>query len=1214
MKLKRLDITGFKSFCEKVSIEFPAGISAIVGPNGCGKSNLVDAIRWVMGEQSVKQLRGKIMEDVIFAGAGGIPPVNMAEVSLTLLNDNGTAPEELKEFSEIMITRRVFRSGERVYLLNKRPCRLKDIYNLFLGSGMGAKSYAVIQQGNIGAITEAEPGERRVFIEEAAGITRYQKSKIEALRKVGATNQNLLRVEDIIVEVKRHMSSLKRQARKAELYQSYRERIKRIDILLAIDAHHDLSGQITDTDKLLKSLRDDDLRHTSKIKRLDAAVEELKLLCLEKNQNISEQHSAKIDAQRKTDRLENDLEHLRNEMLRLKDELLEQESAQRGLNEKYSEITAEIEQIQSEEMIFLDKMEKNRASLCLEQKKNQNIKNSLSELNQKLDKHKNTLLDSAALEAGHRNIYQNAAVRKEKIERRLKRADEDVYSANKRIEEAAGIEQKAKKFLEQLSGEENKLDDLIKQIKKEHEKKRQVLSSQIKLVQSMELERGGILSELTALKKMDDNYAWYQDAVKAIMKAKKTNFQGIKKKQPEDCKNNSQKLSENIICLVADIIEPDPLFGTAVETVLGEALQYIIVKDIQTCLQLIEYLKQNSLGSSGFIPLPAIQADIRREWDSSILNDYKDKLLLNHVKAKPGFEKIPELFLYNAVVADTFEEARSIAMNSKNLCTVVTADGIIITPEGIITGGGKDTHSGILAQKQKIKDLQNRLTEFDKNLESEGLRKKNLENEIRSVEIEMQSLIQQKKSINKQKNEAEQKAYKASGDLKHSERHLDIISLEQEQLSGDAIDIDDEIEESLKAYHEIQERVGAARERIAETKKSIEIILTRLDGHNRREMDLKLKLTALNAGLGNNRNTLKRLDAFRKDKSIQIKELMLDIKKKGGKLSSSGLMMEQYKKNLTDAYENIKTLTENLNNYKSEYIDLEARLKEYEKAISKMENQQDEVLGKMRILEIEQTQKIIKLENIETRLGERYHKSIAELKKEFIQNRQESGISSAVSRDAMEKDLLALKKKLEKFKDVNMGAIKEYEQIKVRYDFLCEQRDDLVTAIEDLNKVIKKINRITKEKFLKTFNLINDKLSLVFPKLFGGGKAKLSLTEPDNILETGVELMVHPPGKKLRRLSLLSGGEKALSAIAFIFAIFLIRPASFCLMDEIDAPLDEANIFRFNNLLQLVGDKSQIVMITHNKKSMEFADTLFGITMEKKGVSKIVSVNLATVM
>ena len=264
----------------------------------------------------------------------------------------------------------------------------------------------------------------------------------------------------------------------------------------------------------------------------------------------------------------------------------------------------------------------------------------------------------------------------------------------------------------------------------------------------------------------------------------------------------------------------------------------------------------------------------------------------------------------------------------------------------------------------------------------------------------------------------------------------------------------------------------------------------------------------------------------------------------------------------------------------------------------------------MRILEIEQTQKIIKLENIETSLRERYHKSVAELKKEFIQNRQESGRLSAVSRDTMEKELLALKKKFERFNDVNMGAIKEYEQIKVRHDFLCEQRNDLLSAMEDLRKVIKKINRITREKFLKTFNLINEKLSLVFPELFGGGYAKLSLTEPDNIMETGVELMVHPPGKKLRRLSLLSGGEKALSAIAFIFAIFLIKPASFCLMDEIDAPLDDTNIERFIGHLQKMAEHSQFIIVTHNKLSMQAANCLYGITMEERGVSKVVSVSL----
>ncbi len=1216
MKLKRLDITGFKSFCEKASIEFPPGISAIVGPNGCGKSNIVDAIRWVMGEQSVKQLRGKSMEDVIFAGSGGIPPVNMAEVSLTLVNDNGSAPEELpeefKDFAEIMITRRVFRSGERAYLLNKRPCRLKDIYNLFLGSGMGVKSYAVIQQGNIGAITEAEPGERRVFIEEAAGITRYQKNKTEAMHKVEATNQNLLRIEDIILEIKRHMAALKRQAGKAELYQTYRGRIKRIDILLALDLYNDLSVKIADTRNLLKSLKDDDLQHTSKSKRLDAAVEDLKLLCLEKKQDISKRQSEKIETQRKTDRLENDLEHLRSEVSRLKNEIMEQESAHGGLDDKYSEITAEIEQIKSEEDLFLDKIEKIRISMGIEKKAAATVKNKLAEFNRNMEAEKNGLIDAVALEAGYRNIYQNAAGKKEKIQRRLKQADEEEYVANRRIEEMARIKQKAEELLNRLIKEADEFDKSIKQIEKEYEEKRQVLGRRIKFVQSMELERSRLLSELTTIKKMDDNYSWYQDGVKAIMKAKKINFQGKhqKQKKADELKADLQGLSDRIICLVVDVIEADPSFVAAVESVLGDSLQYILVKEKQTCVNLLDYLQKNSLGRSGFIPFESIQA----EGDTSAIKPYKDKLLLNHVRIKPGFEKIVEILLGKVIVVDNLEEAEAVAINCKGLYTLVTGDGIIVTANGIIIGGSKDAQSGILAKKQEMRDLQDRLSEFDKDIEAAGSYREKLEHDIRSVEIEMQELIQQRKSINEQKNEAEKKIYRVSEDLKHAERHLDIIRLEQEQLSGDEMDLDGEVEENRRAYHEIGAKVKASRESVEEIKKNIKIASAESDTYNRKVINLNLKFTALNAGLENSRNTLKRLDEFRMDKSRHIKELLIDIAKKKDKFSSSRLMIERYEENLAEEYKKVKIISEKLNNYESEYGELESRLNEYDKAMAEIDNRHDEVLGKIRILEIEQTQKIIKLENIENRLRERYHKSIFQLKKEFTQNSKDSMAASAISRNEMEKELSDLNKKLEKFNDVNMGAIKEYGQIKIRYDFLCEQRDDLVAAIENLNKVIKKINRITREKFLKTFCLINEKLNLVFPRLFDGGAAKLTLTDPGNLHETGVELMVHPPGKKLRRLSLLSGGEKALSAIAFIFSIFLIKPASFCLMDEIDAPLDEANIFRFNNLLQLIGEKSQILMITHNKKSMEFADTLFGITMENKGVSKIVSVNLETVI
>ena len=381
MKLKSLEISGFKSFIDKANIEFPPGICAIVGPNGCGKSNVVDALRWVMGEQSVKQLRGKSMEDVIFSGTNGKPPLNMAEVTLTLANDNGSAPEELKDFTEIMLTRRLYRSGESAYLLNKKPCRLKDIHHIFLGSGLGPKSYAVIQQGNIGAIIDAGPEERRFFIEEAAGITRYNTRKNEALRKVEATNQNLLRVTDIISEINRQMSGLKRQARKAEIYKNFQERIKKLDTFITIYYFDEYTRLIDETDAILKDLKDADIGHVSQLQKLDAVVEEIKLKLSQKNQEISEQKSGIFEIQRNTDRLENDLLHLRKDEERLIAEISELESARAELDERNGKILSEISQVESQTIFINDEINMTRSGLDNERDASLNIRSRLSELN-----------------------------------------------------------------------------------------------------------------------------------------------------------------------------------------------------------------------------------------------------------------------------------------------------------------------------------------------------------------------------------------------------------------------------------------------------------------------------------------------------------------------------------------------------------------------------------------------------------------------------------------------------------------------------------------------------------------------------------------------------------------------------------------------------------------------------------------------------------------
>ena len=580
MKLKKLEIIGFKSFYDKAAIEFPPGISAVVGPNGCGKSNIIDALRWVMGEQSVKQLRGKSMEDIIFSGANAKAPLNMAEVSLLVTNDNGDAPEELRDFTEIMLTRRLYRSGESAYFLNKQPCRLKDIHNVFLGSGLGSRSYAVIQQGNIGAITEASPEERRYFIEEAAGVIRYKSRKNETLRKIKITNQNLLRVSDILAEIKRQMGSLKRQARKAKIYNNYQKRIKVLDICLGLHYYDDFKEKIDKTNVLIDQIKDVEVGQASKLKKLDAAVEEIKLKRHQKTEEISAQKTQKYEAQRNVDRIENDLSHLRNDIERLARETKELQIGYQNLEQKNEDMVSEIAQVEKDNIHITAEIDQVRKHLEKERSAAQQISDQLSHLNQELESYKARLMDLVAQEVQYKNIYQNASNNKENLQRRLKRAAEEEALARKQIADIEKKESEAKSYSDKIKQESEDLEERTKTVREGLVQKSTALGNQVKQIQRLELERTTAQSKLTTLQKMEDNFEWYKDGVRTIMRAKiekiktpasKTTEQGS---GPEGI---SRELSENIVGLMADIIEPEPSFETAVETALGESLQYIIV-------------------------------------------------------------------------------------------------------------------------------------------------------------------------------------------------------------------------------------------------------------------------------------------------------------------------------------------------------------------------------------------------------------------------------------------------------------------------------------------------------------------------------------------------------------------------------------------------------------------------------------------------------------
>jgi chromosome segregation protein len=1208
MKLKKLEIVGFKSFLEKATISFPPGVSAVVGPNGCGKSNIVDALRWVMGEQSVKQLRGKNREDIIFSGSTGKAPTNMAEVSITLLNDNGNAPEIYKDYSEIMITRRLYRSGESAYLINRQPCRLKDVHNIFVGSGMGARTYSVIGQGNIGAITDAGPDERRFFLEEAAGVTRYKARKAETLSKIKMTNQNLLRVNDIVTEVKRQMDGLKRQAQKAERYKKYQTQIKYFDSRLLCHYYDEMSLKIKKSGEILQQLKDVELSHSSQIKKLDAAVEEIKLKQWEKSQEISSQKSHKFELQRSADRSETELSHFKTNLEQLNEEIIDLENTRQELEIKNQRIEADV--AETDQKIEQLKIEISSVAARLEKENSDSsvLRQNQTQLNQKMEANKNELMRLVAEEARLRSSLQTITNSKEGLTRRLRRIEEEAVIAGQKKDQLGNKISECKKKMARIKAEIENHTQEIKTLQNRLNEQSGLLAEKVKTTQTLEYDRNKSRSKFSALKKMADNYEWYQDGVKAIMQARQDQKIAAENHALFSSKQSSFKpsLDVDILGLTADIIDATPTYQVAVDAVLGEALQYIIVKNQADGKSAIDYLKSTQAGRGGFIPMEAITLN------NALLSFNMDpqKRLLHYVNIKPGFEKVAGSLLGNVLVADDIDAALQMVPKNDSSVIVVTLSGEIVTSLGVMVGGSQNKLSGILAKKQELKELERQVTLLDHKLEKARNHQIKLEESVRELEIELQKRIQKKAETSQIETETEKESYRLTEDYKHAKRHLDIVQLEQEQLLGEESDLEASLAEQNKILAAIENDVKAAQNNITETSQKITRISEKLDVFNQYTVDLKLKQTAFQADLENSRNTLKRLEEFQNDGVLRLEQLNREVAQKERKKETIQQKSKETHFFLEDVYKQIETLDQSLCSNESDYEAIDAALKENDDQVKKIQSEQEETHKKIRLLELELSEKKVKHENLEQRCEERYHVTIESLR-ETVLDRINALNEAPMKVSQMEAELARSKARLASIGDVHMGAIEEFRMLKERYDFLTRQRDDLVTAIDDLHKVIRKINKITQERFLITFNAVNDKLKEVFPKLFEGGAAWLDLTDPNNLIESGVEYMVQPAGKKLTRMSLLSGGEKALSAIAFIFSIFMLKPASFCLMDEIDAPLDDANIFRFNNLLKIIGQNSQIVMITHNKRSMEFADTLFGITMEQKGISKVVSVNLS---
>jgi chromosome segregation protein len=1181
MKIKRLSMIGFKSFMDRIEVSFPGGISAVVGPNGCGKSNIVDAIRWAMGEQSIKQLRGRQMEDVIFNGSGDFKPMGMAEVSVVFENSDGHFPPEFARDSEMSITRRLYRSGESEYLLNNVPCRLKDVQEIFMDTGLGNRAYSIIGQGKIGTIIEQRPEETRILIEEAAGITKYKKKVEESQRRLERTKGNLERVEDILMEVQRQMRSLKRQASKAKRFKFIGQEIQKLELLLHSHSYHELKEESSNRNKSTEELIQRDVALSTELSGIQARIVTMTL---------------------ERDEKENEVSSLRDTFLNLKEQFNNKKSLLQSLEgEKrmQGDLEKRLKQERDDTGGRITAFEEERAALGEEvEKKKQRageLEDEISLLNKRL-KSRNELLNEAKDEYERARIKVNSGMTKEvglnkesgyltkrigeitDSSARLENEQNDVRmkiehitnASRRKSETRQALVQRLKAIEEDIFREQKRCDELD-QIKKDIETDLNSTEADLNLDQS----------RLSSLHSLTENFEGYKIGVRTIMKA-------------NDLKARSEG---RIMGLVADIIDVQPQHEQAVEAVLADKLQYIIVESQRDGKEAIDYLKIRAKGRSSFVPL----ADLTQ--GKSHGNGNGLPLLRDLVSVADSYKPLVEILLGDAALVKDLDEAiSSWRNNGKDLC-LVTPEGDMVDKRGIISGG-KLAHSshGLLARKREIKALEEKIVRSKRKVEELKTRLEERNNEMEEKRSSLNDLVEEKSECQEKINDLDKGIFRLSQELDQLQKLSERISRELEQKGKEQAKHKEalrKIEAELELYGETkraeEEYLLLKEAELKETEEEFDQIRNELE---KQKMALNLSREEVK-GLLRERE---RIDEFIEESKQKLKRTEQDILEGQARVRECLKKEEALEEELKEFFDILEKAEGAVKAAEQERNRFQSTIREEDKKAETVRGDLENLRETISRARMEQSGIRIKMDNLIEMAKERFNLNLHEIYKENL----EEDFSPIETKERLEHQ----KKRKERLGDVNLTAIQEYEALKERYTFITEQREDLINSVESINQAIRKINRTSRERFIKTLEEVDNKLKHVFPILFNGGTAGLRLVDETKPLESGVLVEVLPPGKRLSHMGLLSGGEKALVAMALLFAIYLIKPSPFCLLDEVDAPLDEANIERFNNLLNEIKKYSQILLVTHNRKSMEIVDSLYGVTMEKAGISKMVSVEL----
>ena len=1180
MYLKRLELQGFKSFADKTILELMPGITSVIGPNGSGKSNISDAIRWVLGEQSMKSLRGAKSLDVIFAGTQNRKSLGFAEASLVFDNSDGKLPIE---YTEVTVTRKIYRSGETGYFINKVPCRLKDVLELFMDTGIGKDGYSIIGQGKIDEILSNKSEDRRHIFEEAAGIVKYRTRKQESEKKLEHTKLNLLRINDILAEIEGNLGPLQVQSDKAKKYLNLREELKNIEIGLFV---YNIAKYKESLEEIIKDI---DIMQTQcdeeegKLERVKILKEELKSSIDEITEEIENMSNLGFESQKEIEVLNSDINVAKTRITNNEENSQRFEKEISEQNDRIQELKEELEQKEAKKDNLKENKQKFEKELNEKQEELEKLTQKLSTKELEIERYKKTVEENTDKKYELQSNSNTQDINYQNYEKRQNQIKQEMQSTISELDSTRLVKEDISKEFYEIENKRNKAQKTLEETAKQREDANKKIKDYENNINALSNDMRIKESKLKFLVETEKEKEGYIKSVKSLLK---------------DCEN-VKELGKGMHGVLANIIEVPENLETAIEMCLGASLQNIVTETEEDAKRLVEYLRKNNLGRASFLPITSVKGkklDKIKGNEAGIIGIASDL-----VKYSKKYEQIILNLLGRTVIVDNMDTAIKVAKQNGYTFRIVTVEGDLINPSGAITGGsvmkktvnilgrGKEIEKlqkEIETLKLKIQKLENEKEEFEESIEGILELVSNLERELQEIEIDYATKKQKVLSIDENIQKLENRLNKLKQEQTNLEQSKTEVLQNKEKIQK-------EIEEIISKNEELSKIITEFAELNKDDQKYID--------------DLNFDITNLKISVSSFDESEASIQEIQERINQELNNSNISIENKQKQIEQIVIENQNLQKTIEEKLAQIEEVKDKVKNSSSKIEELK---KERTEKSSKLSKQEDEITSKFKVIEDFKGQ-LVKLDVKKSKIDEDINTIINKMWEEYEITPNTAGeYQKPENVQLTQRRVNQLRTEIRELGSVNVDSIEEYKNLKDRYDFMSEQRLDLENTMAQLRKIINDMTQIMKEQFNEKFKIINKNFGEVFAELFGGGKAEVKLEDESNILECGIEITVQPPGKKLQNMMLLSGGEKAFTAIALLFAILKINPAPFCVLDEIEAALDDVNVFRYAEYLKKFTEHTQFLVITHRKGTMEAADTVYGVTMEESGISKLLSMKL----